>query len=89
MTPDEQALLAAALEDRQSVRIVVRGCDFSCCSRGWHRREYEQELVGRVAAHFEPDDDTDGLVLLNGDGISSIAYVARIRYREIEVVERP
>lgn len=65
----ELALLQASAADKRAVRVVVTGCAYSCCGRGWQRRDgYEQEFVGWVDNLDVPDDAAQLIAAASGTG---------------------
>lgn len=82
------AILRAAAGDRgRDIVVTVSGCAYSCCGRGWTRRDgYEQRYVGYVD-NF--DGREPGAFMLYSRGIGTISYVCAIRFGEVEAVEWP
>ena len=72
----------AAGDTTRDVILTVSGCAYSCCGRGWHRRDgYEQRYVGYI------DSVTaDGVVLVSR-GIGTISYIVAALFDESEDVE--
>lgn len=69
MTAEEVHLLAEATPDKP-VRIVVFGCAYACCGRGWQRRDgYEQTYHGYVQQLEQIDPDCNcHIPMLEGAG---------------------
>lgn len=101
LTVDELALLERAAADKTfHVRLVVTSCAYSCCGRGWRRRDgYEQEYVGwvdnldlRVVAP-DPDSITrfepfkEGTLMLYSPGVGTVSYVIACATSDIALVE--
>lgn len=88
----EVALLRASVADHRPLRIVVNACAYSCCGRGWRRRDgYLQEYVGYIDNLTEPDE-ARGIVrtfMLYSVGLGTISYVVAVRDFEVELVEEP
>lgn len=87
MTVDELELLRESAEDRSNiVRIVVNGCAYSCCGKGWRRRDgYEQDYIGYID-NLEREEP--GTFMLYAAGIGTLSYVVAVRFSEVELVER-
>jgi hypothetical protein len=63
----------------KTIRLVVNACAYSCCGRGWQRRDgYEQTYHGYV------DNLTDRTLMLYSVGIGTVSYVLAVRFFEIE-----
>lgn len=69
--------LRAAHAAGAQVDLVVSACAFNCCSRGWHRRDYEQGLTGKLRSM------TDTGVVLVSAGIGTVSYFAAVELTEI------
>lgn len=66
----------------ERVKMIVHGCAYECCARGWMRRDgYEQTYFGYI------DNLTDATVMLYGAGIGTSGYVIAARFDEIDAVE--
>lgn len=77
--PQERELLERAGHARAQVEIVVSGCAYRCCGRGWRRKDgYEQTYAGFVQV------GTDG-VLLENPGIGS-PYFVMATFEEVQDV---
>ena len=89
---EELALLRRSQRTHEDVQVVVNRCAYSCCGRGWRRRDgYEQTSVGYVD-NLKLDDTARGLIgtfMLYGVGLGSVSYVIAARFDEVEVVEWP
>ena len=56
--PQELELLAHSQRFRDTLEVVARGCAFSCCGKGWRRRDgYEQAYYGSVDNVQLPEGD--------------------------------
>lgn len=76
---------AAAGRTRQLVDLVVTGCAFSCCGRGWHRRDgYEQTYHG----YIDHLSETSMSFMLYSPGIGTISYVLAVTFEEVADVQR-
>lgn len=85
MTVDELELLRAAVRSPTSaVSVHVTGCAYSCCGRGWLRRDgYEQVYHGWV----DNLDEEAGTFMLYSPGLGTISYVIAARFGEVALVE--
>lgn len=74
--------------DARLLDIVVNACAYSCCGRGWRRRDgYEQSYRGWVDNLQLPDDLHDGSFMLYSPGIGTISYVVAVRFSEVEAID--
>lgn len=89
----ELALLrASALNhhgDGRPLCVTVHGCAFSCCGRGWRRRDgYMQTYRGWIDLLHIPTDDDDkqkfGTFMLYSQGLGTLNYVVALRFDEVE-----
>lgn len=65
------------------VEIRVNACAYSCCGRGWRRRDdYEQVYAGYV------DNLTDATFMLYSMGIGTVSYVVAVHFSELLGVNR-
>jgi hypothetical protein len=94
--PEVELLRASQRDKSQLVRVVVNGCAYSCCGKGWRRRDgYEQDYIGYIDNLKEPEtvelagqDVTHaGTFMLYAAGIGTISYVIACRFFEVELVE--
>lgn len=97
---DERALLDESQRTHEIIRVIVNGCAYSCCGKGWRRKDgYEQEYSGYVDNHKPPapakrvegvviPPETVGTFMLYSPGIGTMSYVIAVRYSEVEVIER-
>lgn len=87
--PADRALLAdAAANLGKALEVVVSGAAYSCCGRGWSRRDgYEQTYVGWID-NFLPDND-DGTFMLYSTGLGTVSYVVACRFWEVLDVRVP
>lgn len=77
----ELELLRASQASGEPVSVIVHGCAYSCCGRGWMRRDsYLQTYRGRI------DNLTDGTFMLYSQGLGTIGYVLVVRFDEVEIV---
>lgn len=85
---DEFKLLRASAADKRIVSVIVNGCAYSCCGRGWQRRDgYEQHYRGWVDnLTFPIETDHEGTFMLYSPGIGTLAYVIAARFSEVEAV---
>ncbi len=83
MDSDDLDLLRSAAADRSRIiGITVTGCAYSCCGRGWRRRDgYEQEYSGYV------DNLKEGTFMLYSPGLGTLSYVVAVRFDEVLAVE--
>lgn len=73
----------AAANRPAQIQIVVTGCAYSCCGRGWQRRdEYEQTYCGWVDNFQEPDGGA-GTFMLYNPGLGTVSYVLAVRDFEL------
>lgn len=89
MTDHEVQLLRESQADKtKHVAVRVTGAAFSCCGRGWTRRDgYEQTFVGWVDNLTDPDGDKQGTFMVYNPGLGTISYVVAIRFFEVLDVE--
>lgn len=87
---DLNKLEASSRDFRRHVTVVVTGCAYSCCGRGWQRRDgYEQTYCGWVD-NFRPptvDGDDEGTFMLYSPGLGTISYVIAVRFSEVADVQ--
>lgn len=80
-----ELLRASALNlggDGRIVAVDVNACAYSCCGRGWQRRDgYLQCYRGWI------DNLGDGGFMLYSPGIGTLSYVLAVRFDEVEAVE--
>lgn len=80
---DLERLTHAAEHRGEIVEVVVDGAAYSCCGRGWHRRDgYEQTYNGYVD-NFSMDNSTEGTFMLYSLGLGTISYVIAVRFFEV------
>lgn len=76
--------------DRLLVEIVVNSCAYSCCGRGWLRKDgYEQTYRGWVDnLDFDPHPQGPfyGSFMLYSPGIGTLSYVVAVRFDEVQEV---
>lgn len=87
---DELALLEEAAADKSVIlNVAVTGCAFSCCGKGWVRRDgYEQPYTGYVDNLHLPEGEAAGTFMLYAVGIGTLSYVVAIRFAEVALIER-
>lgn len=75
-------LSAANLGDL--VTVTVNGCAYSCCGKGWRRRDgYEQEYTGWIDNLSPADEGGVMTFMLYSGGLGTISYVCAIREDEV------
>lgn len=81
----DRDLLAEAAADRgRTVEIVVDGAAYSCCGRGWQRRDgYEQTYQGWIDNYQPPNGGGEGTFMLYSKGLGTISYVVACRFYEV------
>lgn len=81
--------LRVAAEDKgRIVDVVVSGCAYACCGKGWLRRDgYEQVYCGYVDNFQDPAGLDDGSFMLYSMGIGTISYVVAVRFDEVHDVQ--
>ena len=79
----------ASEEDKsRCLRVTVNACAYSCCGRGWQRRDgYEQTYVGWVDNLKLSDGPHVGSFMLYSEGLGTISYVIAAGFDEVELVE--
>ena len=83
---DEVALLERSQRDRSMLEVVVKGCAYSCCGKGWQRRDgYEQTYYGYVD-NLHPPDEGAGTFMLYSPGVGTLSYVVAVRFDEVEAI---
>lgn len=84
----ELALLRESQQTRRGLQVTVTGCAYSCCGRGWLRRDgYEQTYIGYIDNLHEPEGNAAGTFMLYSWGIGTLSYVVAVRFSEVEVVD--
>jgi hypothetical protein len=72
----------------QLVTVVVTGCAYSCCGKGWQRRDgHEQTYTGYIDNLKEPEGDAAGTFMLYSAGIGTLSYVIACRFFELADVQ--
>lgn len=70
------------------VEIVVTDCAYSCCGRGWQRRDgYEQTFRGYVDNLREPDGPHIGSFMLYSVGVGTLNYVVACHWNAVVDVQ--
>lgn len=70
--------------DASVLEVTVNGCAYSCCGRGWQRRDgYWQDYRGWIDCL----DVDRGTFMLYSPGIGTVSYVVAARFDEVEAVE--
>lgn len=82
----ERALIRQSAETHDILKLTVKGCAYSCCGKGWRRRDYEAEYVGYVSGL--KDDGEPWTFLLVSPGLGTVSYTIAVRDWEVELVER-
>jgi hypothetical protein len=74
----------AAANHGQAIDVVVNACAYSCCGKGWRRREgYEQHYRGWID-NYEPAENGSVMTfMLYSTGLGTISYVCAIRADEV------
>lgn len=91
---DLELLREAAGNRAVEVAIEVSGCAYSCCGRGWHRRDgYHQVYRGFVdnfeeAAEIARISEAVGGFIVYNRGIGTLSYAVAVRFREVLGVRR-
>lgn len=84
---DVQLLVDAQADKTRSVEILVSGCAYSCCGRGWMRRDgYEQTYRGWIDClqlDEHPQGPRWGTFMLYSPGLGTISYVVAVRFGEV------
>jgi hypothetical protein len=84
----ELQLLEASTRDHRRLHVHVNGCAFSCCGRGWRRRDgYPQDYCGYIDNLKPPEGNAHGTFMLYSDGVGALTYVIAVRFYEVELVE--
>lgn len=83
----ELALLEESQRTAIQLDVAVNGCSYSCCGKGWNRRDgYQQKYHGYVDNLTMPEGDMVGTFMLYSLGIGTLSYVCAIRFYEVEEV---
>lgn len=85
--------------DARVLEVTVSSCAYSCCGRGWLRRDgYEQVYRGWIDNLHIPrlkqddrvldDEEFQGFgdFMLYSAGIGTLSYVCAIRFDEVEYI---
>lgn len=81
---DWEVVRAADANRPAQIEIVVTGCAYSCCGRGWRRRDdYEQTYRGWVDNLSEREGDAAGTFMLYSPGLGTVSYVVAVRDFEL------
>lgn len=72
----------------QDVRVLVTGCAYACCGKGWQRKDgYLQKYTGYIDNLTFPERDGQvGTFMIYGRGIGTVSYVVAVRFPEAEEV---
>lgn len=83
--PADLELLQRSNDDHTVfVEVVVDGAAYSCCGRGWQRRDgYEQTYHGWVDNLRMPGPQQEGTFMLYAAGLGTISYVVACRFYEV------
>lgn len=93
MEAEEIELLREANGTAAVLTVDVHGCAYSCCGKGWHRRDgYWQQYRGRIDNLQLPTDEelAQGMVgtfMLYSMGVGTVSYVCAVRFSEVEAIE--
>lgn len=88
--PEDLRLLTEAAGDKRHVHITVDGAAYSCCGRGWQRRDgYEQVYAGYIDNLQLPEGANEGTFMLYSVGLGTISYVVACRFFEVLDVRDP
>lgn len=83
MTPEERELLQRSHDDGEVVQVTVSDSIYTCCGRGWHDRDFEHVLTGRVRSIDYPSMQ----FIIRGDGIGTVGFTAFVQFEAVELVE--
>lgn len=73
--------------DGRILTVITRGCAFSCCGRGWQRRDgYEQTYRGWVDNLHLPEGPNVGSFMLYSQGLGTLSYVVAMVFDDVEYV---
>jgi hypothetical protein len=87
-TDDLDKLRASQRDKHQLVTVTVTGCAYSCCGKGWLRKDgYEQTYTGYIDNLQEPEGAAAGTFMLYSAGIGTLSYVIACRFYELVDVE--
>lgn len=91
MTDSELERLRLAVRNPGAlVEIAVTGCAYSCCGRGWHRRDgHLQVYVGWIDNFAQAAPPADGTFMLYSPGVGTVSYVIAVRFAEVQAVGEP
>lgn len=75
-------------QEGQDVRVLVDGCAYSCCGKGWRRKDgYLQRYIGYIDNLTFPEHDGQvGTFMLYSRGIGGPSYVCAVRFPEVQEV---
>jgi hypothetical protein len=68
--------------------VVVNGCSYSCCGKGWQRRDgYWRTCSGRIIDNRKRSAiGTVGAFMRYSAGIGTLSYVIAARFDEVEQI---
>jgi hypothetical protein len=73
--------------DGRILSVITHGCAFSCCGRGWQRRDgYEQTYKGWIDNLRLPEGPNVGSFMLYSPGLGTLSYVVAMRFDEVEYI---
>jgi hypothetical protein len=89
LQPTELGLLTGSQWDKtRLVQITVTGCAYSCCGKGWQRKDgYEQVYSGWVDNLKLPEGPYEGSFMLYSAGLGTLSYVVAVLFSEVESVD--
>jgi len=66
--------------------VVVNGCAYSSCGKGWQRRDgCWRTCSGRIIGNLKlPEDGNAGTLMLSSAGIGTLGYAIAARFDEVE-----
>ena len=83
----EIELLLHSQRDHSTLEVVVSGAAYSCCGRGWRRRDgYEQTYYGWIDNLHSPEPGRVGTFMLCSPGVGTLSYVVAVRFDEVEAI---
>ena len=81
-------LLARSQATHELLDATVTGCAYSCCGKGWQRRDgYEQRYRGYIDNLTLPDGEMQGTFMLYSTGIGTLSYVIAVRFFEVAAID--
>jgi Fe-S-cluster containining protein len=92
-TEDLDKLRESQRNKHRLVTVTVNGCAYSCCGKGWQRRDgYEQRYTGYIDNLTVPTDEEaargmHGTFMLYSGGLGTLSYVIACRFFELADVQ--